>query len=180
LASTRSPDAESGDDGSERPRALVALLGHLPVALPAELVQSVVRPGPVTPVPGAAGWLLGVTAVRGRVLAVGDLAALAGAAPGAAGRGGEPGDGWFVVVDDGARAAALAGLRVRRVAAYTPAADADAIDRAARVPAGLPARGLVRLAGDTARGAASLPQTAALLDVAALLDLVHDSSTDGG
>ncbi len=96
--------------------------------------------------------------------------------------GGAAGQGWFVVLDDGARAAALAGLAVRRVAACRPADDAapGAAAVAAGAGVGLPLRGVVRLEGDTVRGGDALPPAAARLDAAALLDLIHHPPTDGG
>jgi hypothetical protein len=181
LASSPTPEHDGGRDPAEgedapRPRALVGWLGARPLAIAAAFVDAVVRPGPVTPVAGPEPWLLGVTAVRGRVLPVADLRRLVG---GSAVEGdGEPGGGWHVVVDDGRRAAALAGLRLRQVAPCAFAED--------EAPGGggwgggpLPVRGVARLEGDTTRGAEALPPEAALLDVAALLDLVHDPRTDG-
>ncbi len=168
---------------------LVALLGDAPLAIAAGVVAAVVRAGAVTPVAGAEAWLAGVTAVRGRVLPVADLRRLAGLPAGddvGGYGGGPPADAWHVVLDDGRRAAALAGLRVRRVAACAPAGDADAAPaaRSAEPPAagapGLPVRGVVRLERDNVRGADALPPAAPLLDAAALLDLVHDPPTDGG
>ena len=153
----------------EPARALVALLGGAALAIPAELVAAVVRPGPVTPVGGAEPWLVGMTAVRGRVLPVADLGRLTGVPP--AETPDEPGGGWYVVVDDGRRAVALAGLRVRRLVACDSAA--DTLPRVGSPP-GLPVRGIARLEADTGRGADALPPRAALVDVAALLDLVYD------
>jgi chemotaxis signal transduction protein len=117
-----------------------------------------------------------VTAVRGRVLPVADLRRLVGVPE--AGEDAAQGSGWHVVVDDGRRAAALAGLRLRRVA---PCAFAEQEAPGAGEWGGgrLPVRGVARLEGDAARGAEALPPEAALLDVAALLDLVHDPRTDG-
>ncbi len=175
---------------------LVTLLGDAPLAIAAEVVAAVVRRGAVTPVAGAEPWLAGVTAVRGRVLPVADLRRLAGVPAGeevGAPGGGPTADAWHVVLDDGRRAAALAGLRVRRVAACAPADDgrpdhADAApgaragepaSAAASAPA-LPVRGVVRLERDNVRGADALPPAAPLLDAAALLDLVHDPPADGG
>ena len=188
MAFSPTPDHDGERDAAERddverddapsPRALVGWLGARPLAVAAAFVDAVVRPGSVTPVAGPEPWLLGVTAVRGRVLPVADLRRLVG---GSAVEGdGEPGGGWHVVVDDGRRAAALAGLRLRQVA---PCAFAE--DEAPGVGVGgwgggpLPVRGVARLEGDTTRGAEALPPEAALLDVAALLDLVHDPRTDG-
>ena len=170
-------ERNSAASGQEPPsRALVGWLGARPLAVAAAFVDAVVRPGPVTPVAGPEPWLLGVTAVRGRVLPVADLRRLVGVPEG--GDDAAQGAGWHVVVDDGRRAAALAGLRLRQVA---PCAFAD--DGAAGVGewggARLPVRGVARLEGETARGAEALPPEAALLDVAALLDLVHDPRTDG-
>jgi chemotaxis signal transduction protein len=169
---------------------LVALLGDAPLAIAAEVVAAVVRPGAVTPVAGTEPWLAGVTAVRGRVLPVADLRRLAGLPAGddvGASEVGAPADAWHVVLDDGRRAAALAGLRVRRVVACAPADDGDAApaarsgEPAAAAPApALPVRGVVRLERDNVRGADALPPAAPLLDAAALLDLVHDPPTDGG
>jgi chemotaxis signal transduction protein len=181
----RAPGAsDRGDDAHDALRVLVALLGGVPVALDAALVHAVVRPGPVTPVAGPAPWLLGVSAVRGRVLPVGDLRRLVGTPIGAAADAG-PGDAasagagpsgarWWVVVDDGRRAAAFDGLRVCRVVAGVPG-DVATVGEAT----GLPAGGVVRLEGDSSRGSDALPPAATLLDVAALLDLVHDSPADG-
>lgn len=144
------------------------------LAIPAAFVGEVVRAGPVTPVAGTAAWVRGVTAVRGRVVAVADVCGLVGTAPAA---GEHPGtDAWLVVVDDGRRAAALAGLRVHRIVACAPD---DAATDGPEVPPGLPVHGVVRLVGDSTRGADALPPVAASLDVAALLDLVHEPSIDG-
>ena len=181
MASSPTPEHDGGRDPAEgedapRPRALVGWLGARPVAIAAAFVDAVVRPGPVTPVAGPEPWLLGVTAVRGRVLPVADLRRLVG---GSAVEGdGEPGGGWHVVVDDGRRAAALAGLRLRQVAPCAFSEDeAPGVGGWGGGP--LPVRGVARLEGETARGAEALPPEAALLDVAALLDLVHDPRTDG-
>lgn len=155
------------------PRVLVATLGDVDLAIPAALIDAVVRPGPVTSVPGPAPWLLGVTAVRGRVLPVADLRRLAGLRPSdAAGDAAGTAGAWLVVIDDGRRAAALGGLQARRVVACAAALD----DQPARASdgVGLPTCGVARLAPDGSRGADALPPTAPLLDVAALLDLVHE------
>ena len=71
----------------------------------------------------------------------------------------------------------VAGLRPWRVASCKFADAAVAGDDWAGEP--LPVRGVARLERDTARGAEALPPEAALLDVAALLDLVHEPPTDG-
>ena len=160
-----SDDREDPDDGDDA-RVLVASLGGGWVAVGAESVEGVVRPAPVTPVGGTPRWVAGVAAVRGAVRAVVDARRLAGAAPD---------DGtaaWWVVVAHGGRSAAVAGLRVWRVA-RVGADDATGPEPAPAVP-GLPAGGVARLAGDLGRGADALPPAARRLDVAALLDLVHD------
>jgi hypothetical protein len=148
------------------------------LAIAAGQVDAVVRPAPVTPVAGTAPWITGVAAVRGRVLPVADLSVLVGVAPDAGDAA--VGRGWFVVVDDGRRAAALAGLDVRRVAVRLPdGGGPDRVDAGGEWP-GLPLGGVARLEGDSSRGADAPAGAAPLLDVAALLDLVHDPQTDGG
>jgi chemotaxis signal transduction protein len=114
--------------------------------------------------------VLGVTAVRGRVLPVADVRRLAGLGP--ADAAGTAAGAWLVVIDDGQRAAALTGLQVRRVIGCAEAMDEAPAHRAAAL--GLPVRGVVRLERDGSRGADALPPTAPLLDVAGLLDLVHE------
>lgn len=167
-------ETPDGLPSSGAPRVLVVSLAGVHLAIPAALAAGVVRPGPVTPVPGPEPWVLGVTAVRGRVLPVVDVRRLAGLGPaeGAEEAAGDASGAWFVVIDDGRRAAVLAGMRVRRVAACV--ADRDAEPAGAAAAAGLPTCGVARLEGENSRGADALPPTAPLLDVAALLDLVHD------
>jgi 23S rRNA pseudouridine1911/1915/1917 synthase len=185
LGSTPAVDAgpEEDDDGADdaAPRVLVASLDAGWVGVAAAAVEGVVRPAPVTPLGGTARWVLGVAAVRGRVLAVVDARRLAGAP---AADATDP-DAWWVVVAHGGRAAAVAGLRVWRVAAAhadgaagdlagAPAAGAaPGADPAPPVP-GLPAGGVARLVHDSGRGGDALPPALRLLDAAALLDLVHD------
>lgn len=176
LGSSPTPDAGraeragGADDADDRARVLVVDVGGGVLAIPSAAAQAVVRAGPVTPLGGVPVWVAGVTAVRGRVMAVADLSRLAGAAAA------EGGEAWHVVVEAGGRAAALAGLTVRRVVTRLPEGDGGADEppsTAAHRP-GLPTRGVARLAVDDERGAAALPRWAPVLDVTALLDLIHD------
>ena len=156
------------DEGEEE-RVLVASLGTGWVAIAAESVECVVRPTPVTPVGGTPRWVAGVAAIQGTVRAVVDARRLAGVAPDEDGTA-----AWWVVVAHGGRSAAVAGLRVWRVA-RGGAEEPDGPAPAPPVP-GLPPGGVARLAGDLGRGADALPPAARRLDVGALLDLVHDST----
>lgn len=203
------PDAAGAADAAleaaeAAEEVLVVQVGERTYAVPAALVREVARAAPVTPLPGPARWVLGLVAVRGALLPVGDLRRRAshGATPDDAlvGR-----DGWMVVIDDGRRSAALVGLRVRGVA-LTPRSDDDAPASGALDAAGLPVRGDARLMGDgrpragagpvrlarraRARGSASRAPSAgdvtelaaqaavvARLDVSALLDDLYE---DGG
>ncbi len=134
---------------------LVVEVGASTYALPATLVREVARAAPVTPLPGPARWVLGLAAVRGALLPVGDLRRRAwhGALPAAPT---DARDAWMTVVDDGRRAAALVGLRVRGVALAPRSLDAS--DAAcARDAEGLPVRGHVRLVGDDRRSAGAGP-----------------------
>lgn len=70
-------------------------------ALPVEAVLEVARPARLTPVPGAPAHVVGVMNLRGEVLPVVDLAALAGLRP--------PGDATVIaVVESGGARAGLA------------------------------------------------------------------------
>lgn len=182
------------DDADDAPRVLLLALGATTWAVPAERVRGVVRPVAVTPAPGAPAWALGVAAVRGAVLPVLDLAARADVAPEPAAR-----DAWWVIVEHGGRAAALAGARVRSVEPAAVAALEPVGGEAAR-RGGLPVAGVARLV-EQGSGGTPAPRASALdavdgraaapvagdepppppipvLDVAAVLDeLLHD---DGG
>lgn len=163
--------AEGPDDADDAgaARVLVASLGGTWIAVDAEQVAGVVRPTPVTPVGGTPRWVRGVAAVRGSVCPVVDAAWLA-AAPAADGAAAD----WWVLVTDGARSAALAGLRVWRVAAVAaPTGEEDGEADPAAAVAGLPAAGVARLAADSGRGAEALPAVVRRLDVPSLLDLLH-------
>jgi purine-binding chemotaxis protein CheW len=175
-ADARAASFDAPDDAPDADQVLVVELGERAYALAAAEVREVARAAPVTPLPGTPAWVLGLAAVRGAVLPVGDVQRLAGA-PAADAR-----DGWWVVVDDGRRGAALAGWRVCGVASAPHAdnacagADAGAdAGAAARDGAGLPVRGGVRLSEDGGRGGTWAPPGAvARLDVAALLDDLYD------
>ncbi|MGZ8375599.1 MAG: chemotaxis protein CheW [Gemmatirosa sp.] len=134
---------------------LVVEVGASTYALPATMVREVARAVPVTPLPGPARWVLGVAAVRGALLPVGDLRRRAphAAHPVATG---DARDGWMTVVDDGRRAAALVGLRVRGVAFAPRSGDAEIAART-RDAEGLPVRGAARLMGDDRRSAGAGP-----------------------
>lgn len=150
------PADAPGDEHADAEEVLVVQVGARTYALPAAQVREVARAAPVTPLPGPAPWVVGLAAVRGALLPVGDLrrrgadAARAEEPPAAR-------DAWMAVIDDGRRGAALVGLRVRGVAlAHRPApGDADVTVRDA---AGLPIRGDARLMDDGRRnaGAASV------------------------
>ena len=167
-------------DGGEPLVLLVLSVGGRELAVPAEAVVEVARPGTVTPLAGAPPWVRGVAAVRGAILPVVDLGARW---RGAADRGGgvDPAsDRWVVVVADGRRRAALAGAVVRAVA--TAAEPARPGQPAAGSPEGagaLPWRGTVRprREGGADGAADALP----LLDVRALLDeLLEERSESAG
>jgi purine-binding chemotaxis protein CheW len=68
----------AGAGTGARELAILFRLGQYTLALPMAAVQSVERPGRFTPVPFAAPWLRGVTAVRGAVVSVVDLGRFAG------------------------------------------------------------------------------------------------------
>jgi chemotaxis signal transduction protein len=149
---------------------LVVELRGRAFALPAALVREVAPAAPVTPLPGTADWVLGIAAVRGALLPVGDLQRRA--APRAEGEAGAPRAagggvraGWMVVVDDGRRSAALVGLRVRGIARARPEDETPHVDgaqqharpRAAGVIDGLPVQGAVRLVDEGRRHAGAGP-----------------------
>ena len=167
----RSDALEPDEDDPVQPRVLVASLGAWWVAVPADAVEAVVRPAPVTPVGGTPRWVAGVAAVRGAVVPVVDVARLSGVErvqDSAA-------ELWWVVVTVGGRSVALDGLRVHQVARVRdPADDPQRADEPAVAPPGLPARGVARLDQENSRGGVALPPAARLLDAAALLDLVLD------
>jgi chemotaxis signal transduction protein len=138
---------------------LVVAVGASTYAIPATLVREVARAAPVTPLPGPARWILGLAAVRGALLPVGDLRRRASHAARPT-ESSDARDGWMTVVDDGRRAAALVGLRVRGVAFVPRSADVpdDATDAACtRDAEGLPVRGAVRLVDDDRRSAGAGP-----------------------
>lgn len=177
AAPATEPPSDAADD--ERPQVLVLVVGAHAVAIRAELVREVVRPGRVTPLAGAPAWIAGVTAVRGLVLPVADLARRSGAERAA------PED--WVVLADGARAAVLAGARAARVVGAVDVEDVEDTDGKGAVdgavspaPAGLPVRGAVRPVdggGGAAPGGVAGPppeRPLPLLDAAALLDLIGD------
>jgi hypothetical protein len=141
---------------------LVVELRGAAFAIPATLVREVAPAAPVTPLPGTEPWVLGLSAVRGALLPVGDLARRAApdgdAAPTSDARDGR--GARLVVLDDGRRAAAFVGLRVRGVALARAVDDAPHVDGAPRdalVVHGLPVRGAVRLLDDGRPGAGAGP-----------------------
>jgi chemotaxis signal transduction protein len=144
-----------GVDEQDVEEVLVVEVGASTYALPATLVREVARAAPVTPLPGPARWVLGLAAVRGALLPVGDLRRRAShaALPAATS---DARDGWMTVVDDGRRAAALVGLRVRGVA-RAPRSDDAGEAPCTRDAEGLPVRGHVRLVGDDRRSAGAGP-----------------------
>jgi chemotaxis signal transduction protein len=145
------PDADEADVEE----VLVVQVGASTYALPATMVREVARAAPVTPLPGPARWVLGLAAVRGALLPVGDLRLrTAHAAQPAASS--DARDGWMTVIDDGRRSAALVGLRVRGVALAPRYDDAQAAARTLDVE-GLPVQGDVRLMGDDRRSAGAGP-----------------------
>lgn len=164
----------AADGGAERPedwaedgdRVLIVSVDRRQLAIPLAAARGVVRIHAVTRVPGAAPWVAGVAAVRGALVAIGDLCVLDGRSRVAAR------EGLVVLVEDGER---LAGLRVAEVVGVHPAelvADALGV-RSGRV--GLPVGGVARLTLDGAtRSAESDAAEVPLLDVRAALDHLFD------
>ena len=60
--------------GMEPGRHVVFLLGDQRFAVPIRLVQEVLAPPPITPIPGAPVWLLGVFNRRGDIMSAVDIA----------------------------------------------------------------------------------------------------------
>jgi purine-binding chemotaxis protein CheW len=159
---------------------LLVEVGERTWAVPAEWVRGVVRPVATSPLAGAPAWVTGVASVRGAVLPVADLAARAGVAAPDAAHG-----AWWVIVEHGTRAAALAGARVRAVEPATmepatiepattePAPGEPATGDRPAAAVGLPGAGAARLWGEGEVPPPPVP----VLDVAAVLSEVHD---DGG
>ncbi len=77
-------------DGFEPGRHVVFLLGDGRFAVPVRLVQEILVPPPITPIPGAPPWLLGVFNRRGDIMSAVDVAGVLRAVrreqPGAAAR----------------------------------------------------------------------------------------------
>ena len=172
LASPDGPEGSDSDDATPRDlvEVLVVQLRGRSYAVPAAVVREVAPTGPVTPLPGTAAWVSGITAVRGALLPVADLRRRGPSRADADAEApyrdaGSTRDGWMVIVDDGLRSAALVGLRVRGIALARAASDAPHVDGAPRttpsddglVIDGLPVRGAVRLIDEGRRGAGAGP-----------------------
>ena len=118
----------------ERPvhaqRLLVFQLAGAPYALPIERVREIVRRRPITPIPRLPAELLGVIALRGRVIEVIDLRQRLGLPAGDPDRRSR-----IVVAHDGE--GRVAGLLVDAVEAVVPAGEMAPVDGAAGSVEGL-------------------------------------------
>ena len=133
---------------AEAANLLLVDLGGAAAALPLDQVLEVLRPGTITPVPGAPRCVRGVLSVRGELLPVLDLLALWGEA---SATGPEPlGVGRGAVVLIGSEQGPRAGIAVRsviRLASERPAGvrAADVREILARAMADVRAAGLADL-----------------------------------
>ncbi len=111
-------EAEENALGVEaaRERSLLCRVADAAFAVPIAFLRGVEPPLPVTPLPGAPPWVLGVTNVRGTVVGVVDLARFLGLGEAPAGRG------RLMICGAGSRLVALAVGATPRVLDYPPAA----------------------------------------------------------
>src|SRR5215217_1164835 len=99
----REPSAErraplvAADDEAPAPEVLLIRVSDDDWALPATAAQEVVRWRPVTRVPGAPPWVVGLVNLRGAVVPVADLTLRLSGRPVNRARA------WIVLVEDGAR-----------------------------------------------------------------------------
>ena len=129
-------------------------LGDDEWALPATAAQEVVRWRSVTRVPGAPPWVVGLVNLRGAVVPVADLTLRLSGRPVNRARA------WIVLVEDGGRRGGFAVCTVHDVRTVTESLPD------APTPAGMPARGAVRVSAPDADASIAVP----LLDPAILLD----------